>query len=41
MDSIVHGVAKNRTRLSDFHFHFCEDRIIITLVLELRTSEMF
>ena len=21
MDSIVHGVAKNRTQLSDFHFH--------------------
>ena len=23
MDCIVHGVAKNRTRLSDFHFHLC------------------
>ena len=22
MDSIVHGVAKSQTRLSDFHFHF-------------------
>ena len=22
MDCIVHGVAKNRTQLSDFHFHF-------------------
>ena len=22
MDHIVHGVAKSRTRLSDFHFHF-------------------
>ena len=22
MDSIVHGVAKNLTQLSDFHFHF-------------------
>ena len=22
MDFIVHGVAKNQTRLSDFHFHF-------------------
>ena len=22
MDSIVHGVTKSRTRLSDFHFHF-------------------
>ena len=21
MDCIVHGVAKNRTQLSDFHFH--------------------
>ena len=25
MDCTVHGVAKSRTRLSDFHFHFqCE-----------------
>ena len=23
MDCIVHGVAKSRTRLSDFHFHSC------------------
>ena len=22
MDSIAHGVAESRTRLSDFHFHF-------------------
>ena len=22
MNSIVHGVTKSRTRLSDFHFHF-------------------
>ena len=22
MDGISHGVAKNRTQLSDFHFHF-------------------
>ena len=22
MDSIVHGVAKSQSRLSDFHFHF-------------------
>ena len=22
MDSIVHGIAKSQTRLSDFHFHF-------------------
>ena len=22
MDYIVHGVAKSRTRLSNFHFHF-------------------
>ena len=21
MDSVVHGVARSRTRLSDFHFH--------------------
>ena len=24
MDCIVHGVAKSRIRLSDFHFHFHE-----------------
>ena len=23
MDCIVHVVAKSRTKLSDFHFHFC------------------
>ena len=23
MDSIVHGVTKSRTQLSDFHFHCC------------------
>ena len=23
MDCIVHGVAKSRTRLSDFHFYVC------------------
>ena len=22
MDCVVHGVAKNRTQLNDFHFHF-------------------
>ena len=26
MDHIVHGVAKSRTQLSDFHFHFRELR---------------
>ena len=26
MDSVVHGVAKSRTRLSDFHFHSKEIR---------------
>ena len=29
MDCIVYGVAKSRTRLSDFHFHFSQ-----TLALE-------
>ena len=24
MDSIIHGVTKSRTRLSDFHFQFCK-----------------
>ena len=27
--AIVHRVAKSRTRLSDFHFHFSEKRKII------------
>ena len=27
MDCVVHGVAKSRTRLSDFHFHFSLIRI--------------
>ena len=26
MDGIVHGVAKNRTRLSNFHFHVREQQ---------------
>ena len=32
MDSIVHGVAKSRTRLSDFHFHFhhCCNKLLQT-----------
>ena len=25
MDCIVHGVAKSRTQLRDFHFHFIRD----------------
>ena len=25
MDCIVHGVAKRRTRLSNFHFHFTNE----------------
>ena len=28
MDCIVHGVAKSRTQLSDFHFHFVTKNII-------------
>ena len=27
MDCIVHGVTRIRTRLSDFHFHFCFARL--------------
>ena len=27
MDCIVHGVLKNRTQLSDFHFHFQDHAI--------------
>ena len=32
MDSIVHGVAKSQTRLSDFHFHW-DDHIVFILQL--------
>ena len=28
MDCIVHGVAKSRIRLSDFHFHFHIDALV-------------
>ena len=28
MDGIVHGVAKGRTRLSDFHFHRLEPPVV-------------
>ena len=28
MDGIVHGVAKGRTRLSDFHFHRLEPLVV-------------
>ena len=30
MDCIVHGVAKSRTQLSDFHFHLC---VLIPVVM--------
>ena len=33
MDCIVHGVAKSRTRLSDFHFH-----VLFLAVLGLHCS---
>ena len=29
MDSIVHGVAKSQTRLSDFHFHRKNEHILL------------
>ena len=29
MDCIVHGVAKNQTQLSDFHFHFFKVEISV------------
>ena len=33
MDSIVHGVAKSQTRLSDFHFHFHFHVIFIDFII--------
>ena len=31
MDCIVHGVAKSRTLLSNFHFHFCVGQTVKNL----------
>ena len=33
MDCIVHGVAKSRTRLTDFHFHFQGVCILFTVMI--------
>ena len=33
MDCIVHGVAKSRTRLSDFHFHTISRSFLIWEIL--------
>ena len=30
MDCIVHGLAKSRTHLRDFHFHFMSDKGLIS-----------
>ena len=38
MDCLVHGVAKTRTRLGDFHFHF-QDKYGEGEVRGLRTEE--
>ena len=35
MDYIVHGVAKSRTQLSNFHFHF----VFIALYLQFPNTE--
>ena len=39
MDHIVHGVTKSRTGLSDFHFHFDQQKVsrmmfVIFLILD-------
>ena len=33
MDCVVHGVAKSRTRLSDFHFHFSHESPVCVYTL--------
>ena len=40
MDCIVHGVAKSRTRLSNFHFHFHFSLTLITIHLSLFLSRV-
>ena len=35
MDSIVHGITKSRTQLSDFHFHFSIFMITVVAVQSL------
>ena len=32
MDCIVHGVTKNQTRLSNFHFHFASNSEIVGMI---------
>ena len=40
MDCIVHGVAKSRTQLSDFHFHFSCIHKHIQYMKKLKTRFM-
>ena len=39
MDCIVHGVAKSRTQLSDFHFHYPSADEQINELWEIHTME--
>ena len=40
MDCIVHGVAKSRTRLSNFHFHFLSFLSVTALAYDLILAEL-
>ena len=36
MDSIVHGVAKSQTGLSDFHFHYLDMLLLLSHLSRVR-----
>jgi len=40
MDCIVHGVARSPTQLSDFHFHYIPDSVLLGLA-HLILSKLF
>ena len=41
MDCIDHGVAKSRTRLSDFHLHFFTDfTLYVSRCIDIPTSDV-
>ena len=40
MDSIVHGLAKSQTGLSDFHFHYLDMLLLLLLLLLSRFSRV-
>ena len=39
MDCIIHGVTRSRTRLSDFHFHYYLQDIVVILEHTFQNAE--